>query len=283
MPSGTSVRIGATMSSKTVKADRCNASVMRELLRMKFDDHRRYAVAEEVGNQTGFQKRRLDMVVVDVYESNGYSVEGIEIKVSKSDLRKELQDSSKHNIFFDDLDYYSLAAPLEIIDKDIIPKHWGIYAAILGDDGGWYLRTIRKPLSLHDKQVETIGRGFFACLSRAIACQSPTASKLNQAERRGIEKGIEQERNNRSWRAREVDKKLERLNELERLFEHCQLWGDGSVEKGISKFEAFMQIGEIDWIARKLETANKDLAHSIKMLNTIQAAGESVGQTKGQL
>ena len=44
-----------------------------------------------------------------------------------------------------------------------------------------------------------------------------------------------------------------------------------------------MQIGEIDWIARKLETANKDLAHSIKMLNTIQAAGESVGQTKGQL
>lgn len=60
--------------SKTVAADKCTANVMRELLRMKFDDHRRYAVAEEVGNQTGYQRRRLDMVVVDVYESNGYSV-----------------------------------------------------------------------------------------------------------------------------------------------------------------------------------------------------------------
>lgn len=265
------------MGDKIVKADKCNANVMRELLRMKFDDHRRYAVAEEVGNQTGFQKRRLDMVVVDVYESNGYSVEGIEIKVSKADLRRELQDSSKHNIFFDDLDYYSLAAPLDVIDKDLIPKHWGIYAAKLRSDGGWYLQTIRKPLSLHDKQIATIGRGFFACLSRAIACQSPTASKLNQAERRGIEKGIEQEKRNSGYRIKRADENLERLNELEQLFEKCRLWGDGSVEKGIAKFEAFMQIGEIDWITRKLETANEDLAHSIKMLNTIQAAGESVG------
>lgn len=193
------------MSSKTVRADKCNANVMRELLRMKFDDHRRFAVAEEVGNQTGFQKRRLDMVVVDVYESNGYSVEGIEIKVSKSDLRRELQDSSKHNIFFDDLDYYSLAAPLDVIDKDLIPKHWGIYAAKLGSDGGWYLKTIRKPLSLHDKKVSTIDRGFFACLSRAIACQSPTASKIQQAEKRGFDKGVEHERVNSGYKVRRAN------------------------------------------------------------------------------
>lgn len=261
--------------SKTVTADRCTASVMRELLRMKFDDHRRYAVAEEVGNQTGFQKRRLDMVVVDVYESNGYSVEGIEIKVSKSDLRKELQDASKHNIFFDDLDYYSLAAPLEVIDKDLIPKHWGIYAAKMGDDGVWYLRTIRKPLALHDKRVDTIGRGFFACLSRAIACQSPTASKLNQAEMRGYERGVEHERNNMGYRERMVKEKLERLSELEKLFENCKLWGDGSVEKGIAKFEAFMQISDMDFLMKRLRLANDDLANSIKMLEVVQAAGES--------
>lgn len=28
------------MGDKIVKADKCNANVMRELLRMKFDDHR---------------------------------------------------------------------------------------------------------------------------------------------------------------------------------------------------------------------------------------------------
>lgn len=261
--------------SKSVAADRCTANVMRELLRMKFDGHRRYAVAEEVGNQTGFQKRRLDMVVVDVYESNGYSVEGIEIKVSKSDLRKELQDSSKHNIFFDDLDYYSLAAPLEIIDKDLIPKHWGIYAAKLGSDGKWSLRTVRKPLSLHDKRVDTIGRGFFACLSRAIACQSPTATKLNQAERRGFEKGVEHERINMGYREREVNKNAERLRELEKLFENCRLWGDGCAEKGIAKFEAVMQMGDIDWIIKRMSSVNDDLTKSIGMLKVLQAAGES--------
>lgn len=263
--------------SKTVAADKCTANVMRELLRMKFDDHRRYAVAEEVGNQTGFQKRRLDMVVVDVYESNGYSVEGIEIKVSKADLRRELQDSSKYNIFFDDLDYYSLAAPLDVIDKDLIPKHWGIYAAKLRSDGGWCLQTIRKPLSLHDKQVSTIGRGFFACLSRAIACQSPTASKIKQAEKRGFDKGVEHERVNSGYKVRRANESVERLEELEELFSQCRLWGNGDVDKGIAQFEAFRRIKDIDCIAQRLETANEDLMHSIKMLHTIQAAGESVG------
>lgn len=114
-------------------AEKCSAAIMRQLLRRRYSDTRRYAIAEEVGNKTGYQRRRLDMVVVDVYQSNGYSLEGIEIKVSKSDLRRELQDSSKHNIFFEDLDYYSLAAPSDVIDKDIIPKHWGIYAATFKD------------------------------------------------------------------------------------------------------------------------------------------------------
>ena len=139
--------------------EKCDTVIMRTLLRDKFSDTRRYALAEEVGNETGYQRRRLDMVVVDVYQSNGYSLEGIEIKVSKSDLRRELQGSSKHNIFFDDLDYYSLAAPSDIIDKDLIPKHWGIYAAKF-KDGEWTLRTVRKPCSLHDIGSHGISRPF---------------------------------------------------------------------------------------------------------------------------
>lgn len=254
---------------------KCNAGTIRELLRDRFSDIGRYAVAEEVGNQTGYQRRRLDMVVVDVYQSNGYSLEGIEIKVSKADLRRELQDSSKHNIFFDDLDYYSLAAPGDVIDKDLIPKHWGIYAASF-KDGKWKLRTVRRPCSLHDLGRPNISRPFFACLTRALACQSPTASKLMQAERRGFEKGVEQEKRSSDYRVKRADERLERLSELEKLFEQCRLWGDGRVEKGIAKFEAFMQMGDMDWITHKLETANEDLAHSIKMLHTIQAAGESV-------
>lgn len=47
--------------------EKCDATIMRNLLRDKFSDTRRYALVEEVGNKTGYQRRRLDMVVVDVY------------------------------------------------------------------------------------------------------------------------------------------------------------------------------------------------------------------------
>ena len=71
------------------------AADVRVLLHEKYSDHRKYAYAEEVGNATGLeQKRRLDAVVVNVYRSGGYSIEGIEVKVSRADLRRELEDSS---------------------------------------------------------------------------------------------------------------------------------------------------------------------------------------------
>lgn len=241
----------------------CTAALMRELLRSKFDDRRRYAVAEEVGNQTGYQRRRLDMVVVDVYESNGYSIEGIEIKVSKSDLRRELQDSSKHNIFFSDLDYYSLAAPSDVIDKDLIPKHWGIYAAKQKDDGTWYLRTVRKPLSLHDKRTETINKGFFACLARAISCQSPTAERIEQAEIKGYKNGVEDEKRNSDYRVKRAKEQQDRLDVLEDLFSKCRVWGKDSVERGIAKFEAFRQMDDMERLEQRLEQTIDSLTKAI--------------------
>ena len=97
-------------------AEGIKTSEMRELLRKRFGNHARYAVAEEVGDSTGFARRRLDMVVCSCWESDGFCIEGIEIKVSKSDLKHELENPHKHDVFFGDLDFYSLAAPREVIN-----------------------------------------------------------------------------------------------------------------------------------------------------------------------
>lgn len=261
------------------RAISCDANVIRALLHAKYDDTRRYAVAEEVGNKTGYQQRRLDMVVADVYESNGYAIEGIEIKVSKADLRRELQDSTKHNIFFSDLDYYSLAAPADIIDKDIIPKHWGIYAARQSEDGGWSLRTIRKPLSLHDEGISKIDKEFFACLARALSCQSPTKSQITAAERRGEVKGAKKERQKSSFTVRKAEQNIERLEELERLYAKCSLWGDGSADEGIRKFEAFRQMRDRQSIRNSLEYVAEQVSRSIEMLDVMlacEAEGDEV-------
>ena len=48
-----------------------NAGEVRAAMRKKFNDTRRYAIAEEVGLTTGFSHRRLDMMVLDCYNSNG--------------------------------------------------------------------------------------------------------------------------------------------------------------------------------------------------------------------
>lgn len=68
------------------------AGEVRAALRKKFNDNRRYAIAEEVGLTTGFSHRRLDMMVLDCYNSNGFRIDGFEIKISTSDLRRELED-----------------------------------------------------------------------------------------------------------------------------------------------------------------------------------------------
>lgn len=231
--------------------EKCDAAIMRALLRDKFNDARRYALAEEVGNKTGYQRRRLDMVVVDVYQSNGYSLEGIEIKVSKADLRRELQDASKHNIFFDDLDYYSLATPGDIIDKDLIPKHWGIYAAKFKDEG-WALRTVRKPCSLHDIGSPGISRPFFACLARALSLQSPTEKMLRSERQKGVKEGIEKERRRAGHLLKEAEDNLERLRAYEELYRECKLWGAGSIEEGIERFKAFRE-AKLDWLPSSLD------------------------------
>ena len=51
-------------------------------MKKRFSDGRRYAVAEEVGLKTGGGCRRLDMIVMDCYWSNGFRIDGFEYKVS---------------------------------------------------------------------------------------------------------------------------------------------------------------------------------------------------------
>ena len=78
---------------------------IRKALKNRYGDHRRFAVAEEVGLTTGGGCRRLDMIVLDCYSSNGFRIDGFEIKVIKTDIRRELEDPENHIAFFDVIDY----------------------------------------------------------------------------------------------------------------------------------------------------------------------------------
>ena len=218
-----------------------NAYEVRKALRNKFNDRRRYAMAEEVGLTTGGARRRIDMIVADCYNSNGYRVDGFEIKVSTADLRRELADPDKHIAFFDVIDYYTLACPAKVVEPvlDIIPKTWGIL--IVNDDGT--TRYKRRPLALQDKRPEDrrIPRGFFASFVRAIQEKQPSKQELDAEYERGFKEGADENCRRYDYNKGRVQREIDKLNQYDKLMARFGIYGD-DVDKIMDEFEAFRKL-----------------------------------------
>lgn len=142
----------------------------------------RHVIAEHVPDHPWRPRRTIDAIVVDTWpgtyvnaEAAGYGLHGIEVKVTRSDLRRELADLTKSGEFIDDtgrggeergiLSHYSILAPTDVLKgwRDMgIPDTWGILA--LKDDGT--IRAARKPTRLRDEVRLTIGAA--ATLARAV-------------------------------------------------------------------------------------------------------------------
>ena len=207
---------------------------VRAALRNRYSDNRRYAIAEEVGLQTGFSHRRLDMMVLDCYASNGFRIDGIEIKVSKADLKRELEDPEKHVAFFDVIDYFTLACPEGVADLSVIPPKWGVM--LIREDGS--TRYLRRPMALHDAVERAVPRGFLASITRAIQGHQPSAEELSAEYWRGREEGEKATKHMLDYQQKRY---VEIVDDYDKLQRRLHLWGD--VEKTLDKFEAFMECG----------------------------------------
>lgn len=212
-------------------------------LRKRFNDRRRYAIAEEVGLTTGYARRRLDMIVADCYNSNGYRLDGFEIKVSTADLRRELADPDKHVAFFEVIDYYTLVCPPKVVEPvlDIIPKNWGIL--VVNDDGT--TRYKRRPLALQDKRPEDrrIPRGFFASFVRAIQEKQPSKQELDAEYDRGFKEGGEEHRRRFDYNKSRVQREIKKLDQYDKLMARFGIYGD-DVDKIMDEFESFRKLNK---------------------------------------
>lgn len=227
-----------------------NTYELRQALLKRYSDNRRYAVAEEVGLTTGFSHRRIDMVVIDCYASNGFRIEGIEMKVSTSDLRRELQDPEKHTAFFELIDYFTLACPKGVIEPlmDVIPPKWGII--IVNEDGSTKYK--RKPLGLEDKADKTVPRAFVASLTRSILKRQPAEIELQERYDQGFKDGTEREKRRMDYMADRVKREAEKLNAYDELHRRLSLWKFDNIDDALDKFEAFCQL-DIEWTLNTLK------------------------------
>ena len=232
------------------------ALTIRQALRQRFDDPWRYAIAEEVGTTTGVGNRRLDMIVMDCYYSNSFRIDGFEIKISTSDLRRELEDPEKHIAFFDKIDYYTLAVPAGVVDPllDIIPKKWGIL--IINEDGS--TRYKRKPLALEDrKNDKDVPRGFMASFVRAIQGQRPAAAELQKEYDRGHADGVKYAERKSVYMSERVKRDVEKLDNYDKLCQRFDIWRHDNIEQILDEFEAFRKLN-IEWLMGNITgTINK--------------------------
>lgn len=181
-----------------MKDGKFTAGDIYSLLYQRHKDTGEWLCAREVSDGTGWATRRLDFVACNCYASKGLAIHAFEVKISKSDLRNELFDPSKHNIFFDNIDFFSLVAPDYVLDAEyvnLIPKQWGIIKAVVGKEDGEppKLVTIRKPLALHDEKNRSLNKDFVFSLMRRLR-DDPSTDKteieLRNAEyKRGYEDG----------------------------------------------------------------------------------------------
>jgi len=147
------------------------AAIMKKWAGVKSQGGMRYVVAVQVNNGAGFAfGRTLDAIVLDTWPSKGLTLHGLEVKCSKGDLRRELQNPAKAEGFLPYLDNFSIVAPSNVIDRDLIPKRWGIYVP----DNEGSLRTVRSPLYLHDdgRDREHVDRSLMAAFARALVQRS---------------------------------------------------------------------------------------------------------------
>lgn len=247
----------------TNQQDKITAKDILSLLRKKYLDSREWVVASEVQRKTGWSDRRYDFVAMNCFESTGQKIEVVEIKVSKSDLRHELEEAEKHTIIFDEIDYYSLAAPVEIIDMRIIPPKWGVYAY---QDGK--LVTKRKPLHLHDEFKTTVSRTFAASFMRAAIAQNMERTLLYDEKQTSFKEGFQKGRESCGFTANE----REEFERLRKEYSRVQdiLWPLG-LYSILGKSEDAK--GQVEWLKKaKSIVETIDIGHLTYSLNNMKRA-----------
>lgn len=106
---------------------------------------REAALIEQVANATGQRARRwLDVIAVGLWPSRGLYLHGIEVKVTRNDLVRELALPEKAEDVAKYCDRFFIAIPATLRWDDLaIPEGWGVYT--VSDDSRADLVTLARP------------------------------------------------------------------------------------------------------------------------------------------
>ncbi len=107
-------------------SDKVAAQDIRDALELRYQPPEWY-LGFEVGDSTGTDNtRHADAVAINAYPSKGFQTIGFEIKVSKSDLKSELENGAKSDAIAKYCDNWFLVTPKGLTKDFTLPPTWGV-------------------------------------------------------------------------------------------------------------------------------------------------------------
>lgn len=175
-----------------------------------------WAALYEVADSTGFGTRRCDCMAMSLWPSKGLHLHGHEVKASRSDWLKELQDPSKAETFAKHCHYWWIVAARGIVKPEEMPARWGLME--LTSHGNLRVKaaaTIRDNCELN--------YAILAAMLRRAVESSPGEQQIKSVHRAayddGYERGRKHAESSGSTEFQLTKKKLTRLTEQLAAFE----------------------------------------------------------------
>lgn len=220
----------------------------------------RHAVLSEVASGTGFAARRYcDALVFGLWPSTGLGVDGFEIKVTRGDWLREIQDPTKAEEFIRYCHRWWILAAPGVVKLEELPATWGLM-----EPSGSGLR-VRKPAE--KTAAEPPSPTFLAAIARYAVRQSPAAEELQAARDEATK--AERERVKKLRTSTPIDRReATRLRELERAvaeFEETSGLTIKAYEGGqLGRAVEIVRAGRLEAVEHELRRSIEADARSLK-------------------
>lgn len=213
------------VTPQTVEPVKYTEKYFIEQLRLKYPKDS-YAFLPQVRNATGYQRqvRTADAIVMSLWPSRGLDLMGFEIKVSRSDWLKELENPQKAEEIQQYCDRWYIVAPSKVVKINELPKTWGLIVP----HGNGLNAKVPAPLLTPNP----ISKGFLASLLRVVSEAINPADQLAIERDKGWKEGYEYGLKNGNQQLERLSKDHDQLLKVLKDFEQASgvtvnQWGDG--------------------------------------------------------
>lgn len=217
-----------------------------------------YATFREVSDAA--QKRRIDFVAVNTWQSRGRNVEGVEIKVARADWLKELAHP-KADSWYAVVNRWWIAAPPGIVQEGELPETWGLLELRPHGDKHRLFKVVDAPKLTPpaDWPLWFVMR----LLARGIEIRTATPEEVSKARSDGYHEGYERGQKEGA-RQRDIERTAStQLRELLNALGINYYSGETRRIEQIKQALALIETGNLDTQARQMAARYRQAADAI--------------------